>query len=113
MHKYFQTLKAKLPAFVEKMMFGPNSSLRLGSLNNSNLGPLIEKHWDPVAPSLHQDKPKKLPSNPIIIVVPTGPVISKMLHKWIKLLSHLATVVTIPTNFGQCLNSFNPKCRFA
>ncbi|KAG5886123.1 hypothetical protein JTB14_021346 [Gonioctena quinquepunctata] len=96
-----QTLKSKLPAFVDKMMCAPNSSLRMGSLNNANLLPLLEKKWDPLASSLLQDKPKKLPGNPIIVIVPTGPIVSRMIHKWIKLLSHLATVVTIPTNFGS------------
>ncbi|XP_074028947.1 reduction in Cnn dots 1 isoform X2 [Leptinotarsa decemlineata] len=95
-----QTLKYKLPAFADKMMYSSSSSLRIGSLNNMNLMSLLEKYWDPLASSLMQDKPKKLPGNPVLVIVPTGPVITKMIHKWIKLLSHLATVVTIPTNFG-------------
>ncbi|XP_018566281.1 KAT8 regulatory NSL complex subunit 3 isoform X1 [Anoplophora glabripennis] len=96
-----QTLKSKLPAFVEKMMFAPNSSLRVGALNNANLHPLLERPWDPVASSLVQDKPKKLPGNPVIILVPAAPIMSKRINKWIKLFSHLGTVVTIPTNFGS------------
>lgn len=83
------------------MMFAPNSSLRVGLLNNANLHPLLERPWDPVASSLVQDKPKKLPGNPLIILVPTAPVMSKRINKWIKLFSHLGTVVTIPTNFGE------------
>ncbi|CAH1154973.1 unnamed protein product [Phaedon cochleariae] len=96
-----QTLKSKLPLFVDKMMCGPNSSTRMGPLNNTNLMPLLERNWDPVISTLIQDKPKRLPGNPVIVIVPSGPVMSKMLQKWIKLLSHLATVVTIPTNFGS------------
>ncbi|XP_057662816.1 uncharacterized protein LOC130897886 isoform X6 [Diorhabda carinulata] len=96
-----QTLKSKLPTFVDKMMHGSAASVRNGTLNNSNLAPLLEKPWDPLSTTLMQDKPKKLPGNPVIIVVPSGPTISKMLHKWINLLSNLATVVTVPVNFGS------------
>ncbi|KAJ8931429.1 hypothetical protein NQ314_015668 [Rhamnusium bicolor] len=96
-----QTLKSKLPTFVDKMMYGPNSSIRMGPLNVASMYPLLERPWDPVASSLLQDKPKKLPGNPIIILVPTAPIMSKRINKWIKLFSHLATVVTISTNFGS------------
>ncbi|XP_056642327.1 KAT8 regulatory NSL complex subunit 3 isoform X2 [Diorhabda sublineata] len=96
-----QTLKSKLPTFVDKMMHGSAASVRNGTLNNSNLAPLLEKPWDPLSTTLMQDKPKKLPGNPVIVVVPSGPTISKMLHKWINLLSNLATVVTVPVNFGS------------
>lgn len=92
-------------------MHGSTSSVRMGTLNNSNLASLMEKPWDPLSPTLMQDKPKKLPGNPVIIIVPSGPIMSKIIHKWIKLLSNLATVVTVPTNFGQCFSSYNPKCK--
>ncbi|KAJ8914986.1 hypothetical protein NQ315_002510 [Exocentrus adspersus] len=98
-----QTLKSKLPTFVDKMMYAPNSSLRTGPLSNASLHPLLESTWDPVASSLLQDKPKKLPSNPVIVLVPSAPILSKRNLKWIKLFSHLATVVTISTNFGKFL----------
>ncbi|CAH1099657.1 unnamed protein product [Psylliodes chrysocephalus] len=96
-----QTLKSKIPTFIDKMMHGSTSSVRMGTLNNSNLASLMEKPWDPLSPTLMQDKPKKLPGNPVIIIVPSGPIMSKIIHKWIKLLSNLATVVTVPTNFGS------------
>lgn len=103
---FFQALKSKLPEFVEKMIHGPNSSTKLGPLTNSNLSQLLDKSWDPIFSSIVQDKPKKLPGNPIIVVVPTAPIVPKMINKWIKLLSNLATVVTVPTNFGEYLPNF-------
>lgn len=106
-----QALKSKLPTFVDKMVIGQNSTSRLGPLNNSNLYQLLDKSWDPIFSTSVQEKPKKLPGNPIIVVAPTAPVISKVINKWIKALSNLATVITVPTNFGQCLSSFNPKCK--
>ncbi|KAI4459462.1 testis development protein prtd [Holotrichia oblita] len=100
-----QTLKSKLPTFIDKMMYGPVSNNRVGITSNESLYPLLKRAWDPVAPSLNQDKPKKLPGNPIIIVVPSAPFTTsanqfKRLHKWINLLSNLATVITVYTNIG-------------
>lgn len=93
------------------MIHGTNSSSRLGPLNNTNISQLLDKSWDSIFSSATQEKSKKLPSNPILILVPTAPVIPKIISKWIKLLSNLATVVKVPTNFGQCLSSFHPKCK--
>ncbi|GJQ72599.1 putative histone H4-K16 acetylation [Trypoxylus dichotomus] len=100
-----QTLKSKLPTFVDKMMYGPVSNNRVGITSNESLYPLLKRPWDPVAPSLNQDKPKKLPGNPVIIIVPSAPFTTstnqfKRLHKWINLLSSLATVITVYTNVG-------------
>ncbi|XP_063909599.1 KAT8 regulatory NSL complex subunit 3 isoform X4 [Zophobas morio] len=94
-----QTLRSKLPTFVDKMMTGANSS-RLSMLGYESLFPLMKRPWDPVALSLMQDKPKKLPGNPVIVVVPSTPISSKRMLKWINLLSNLATVITIPSNYG-------------
>ncbi|CAH2009974.1 unnamed protein product [Acanthoscelides obtectus] len=103
-----QTLKSKLPNFVDKMMYGPNSSLRMGALNNVNLQPLLERSWDPAqaissAVSHISDRPKKLPGSPVLIVIPSAPVLTKMSHKWIKLMGYLGTVVAVPTNYASIL----------
>ncbi|CAG9857675.1 unnamed protein product [Phyllotreta striolata] len=96
-----QTLKSKLPNFVDKMMHTPTSTFRAGCINSIALTSLLERPWDPVSTTLMQDKPKKLPGNPVIIVVPSGPTTSKTFHKWRALLTNLGTVVTVPTNFGS------------
>ncbi|RZB39517.1 KAT8 regulatory NSL complex subunit 3 [Asbolus verrucosus] len=93
-----QTLKSKLPTFVDKLLSGFSSN-RLSVLGYENLFPLLKRPWDPIASSLMQDKPKKLPGNPVIVVVPSTPISSKRMLKWINLLSNLATVITIPSNY--------------
>lgn len=81
-------------------MYGPNSTNRVGILSNESLFNLFKRPWDPVASSLNLDKPKKLPNNPIIVVVPSVPFASnsshlKRFHKWMNLLSNLANVQTV------------------
>ncbi|XP_064212566.1 KAT8 regulatory NSL complex subunit 3 isoform X4 [Tribolium castaneum] len=98
-----QTLRSKLPTFVDKMMGAANSS-KLSILSYETLFPLLKRPWDPVASSLMQDKPKKLPGNPVIVVVPSTPISSKRMLKWINLLSNLATVITVPANYGGGLH---------
>lgn len=93
-------------------MFSTNSSTRTGALGNDSLFQLLKRPWDPVASSLNQDKPKKLPGNPIIIVVPTAPSVVnnpnqfKRLHKWNNLLANLGSVFTVYTNIGMCSLKF-------
>lgn len=81
-------------------MYGPNSSNRVGILSNESLFPLLKRPWDPVASSLNSDKPKKLPGNPIIVIIPSTPFSSntsqyRRLHKWTSLLTNLASVHVI------------------
>ncbi|XP_045460459.1 KAT8 regulatory NSL complex subunit 3 isoform X3 [Harmonia axyridis] len=94
-----QTLKGKLPSFVEKMI-NSQTAHKIGSISTENLLPILKRPWDPVISSLMQDKPKKLPGNPIIVVVPSSPVTSNRYMKWINLLSNLAMVVNVPFNMG-------------
>lgn len=92
-------------------MYGPNSTTKLGILSNESLFSLLKRSWDPIGPSLMQDKPKKLPGNPVIVIVPSAPSTqnsnqSKRMHKWTTLLSSLATVVTVHANIGKFITSF-------
>ncbi|XP_030764783.1 KAT8 regulatory NSL complex subunit 3 [Sitophilus oryzae] len=96
-----QTLKAKIPKFVEIMLTNQNISARAGCLSNDSLVSLLKKPWDPVASSLVQDKPKKLPGNPVLVLVPCSPHVTKRQKRWVSLLSHLGQVVTVPTNFNS------------
>ncbi|GLV31125.1 Reduction in Cnn dots 1 [Carabus blaptoides fortunei] len=110
-----QTLKSKLPTFVEKMMFGSNNINRQGVTSNENLYPLLKRTWDPVWASVMQDKPKKLPGNPIIIVAASATSVtstpSKRLHRWVNLLGTLANVLTVQANLGQtCLRMNMVNC---
>lgn len=73
----------------------------MGPLNNENLLPLLKRPWDPVEASLEQDIPKKLPSNPILVLMPCAPNMTKRNYKWLTLLSNLGQVVSVPNNFGM------------
>ncbi|KAF5269375.1 hypothetical protein FQA39_LY08767 [Lamprigera yunnana] len=104
-----QTLKSKLPTFVDKMMYGPNSSSRVGATSNESLFHLLKRPWDPFTNNTIQVKIRKLPGNPIIIIVPSSPSISnpnqlRRQHKWISLLSTLGTVVAVHTSMGNSAN---------
>lgn len=79
------------------------STIRGGILSNDSLFQLLKRPWDPVAHSLSQDKPKKLPGNPIIVVVPSSPcnpIHMKRHSKWLNLLSNLGAVHTVYSNIG-------------
>lgn len=104
-----QTLKSKLPAFVDKMMYGPNASSRVGATSNESLFHLLKRPWDPFANNPNQTRTRKLPGNPILIIVPSSPSIAnpnqlRRQHKWISLLSTLSTVVAVHTNMGNSAN---------
>lgn len=96
-------------------MFGPNNINRQGVTSNENLYPLLKRTWDPVWASVMQDKPKKLPGNPIIIVAASATSVtstpSKRLHRWVSLLATLANVLTVQANLGQaCLRMSMVNC---
>lgn len=84
-----QTLKAKLPNLVDKMIFG-----RPLNINQELLGPVLKKPWEPVV----AHKNRKLPGQPYIVVVPSGPNLaapSSRLQKWYGLFATMASVVPI------------------
>ncbi|XP_055545674.1 KAT8 regulatory NSL complex subunit 3 [Wyeomyia smithii] len=84
-----QTLKAKLPNLVDKMVFG-----RPLNINQELLGPVLKKPWEPVV----AHKNRKLPGQPFIVVVPSGPNMtapSTRLQKWFSLFATMASVIPI------------------
>lgn len=81
-------------------MISVNTS-KMDPLSQDNLAPLLKNTWEPVASTLFPEKPKKLPGNSLIIVVPSTPISSKRLMKWINLLSNMTTVITMPSNYGS------------
>ncbi|XP_066151019.1 KAT8 regulatory NSL complex subunit 3-like isoform X3 [Euwallacea fornicatus] len=96
-----QTLMSKIPKLLEKLLNASSSANRMGPLSTENLLPLLKKPWDPLETSLAQDKPKKLPSNPVLVLMPCAPSVSKRHQKWLALLSNLGLVVSVPINFGS------------
>ncbi|XP_055636632.1 KAT8 regulatory NSL complex subunit 3 [Toxorhynchites rutilus septentrionalis] len=84
-----QTLKAKLPNLVDKMIFS-----RPLNINQELLGPVLKKPWEPVV----AHKNRKLPGQPFIVVVPSGPNMtspSTRLQKWYSLFATMASVIPI------------------
>lgn len=93
-----QTLKAKLPNLVDKMIFG-----RPLNINQELLGPVLKKPWEPVV----AHKNRKLPGQPYIVVVPSGPNLtspSSRLQKWYSLFATMASVVPITMPPGGNIN---------
>uniref|UniRef100_A0A1Q3EYL9 Putative testis development protein prtd n=1 Tax=Culex tarsalis TaxID=7177 RepID=A0A1Q3EYL9_CULTA len=93
-----QTLKAKLPNLVDKMIFG-----RPLNINQDLLTPVLKKPWEPVV----AHKNRKLPGQPYIVVVPSGPNLaspSSRLQKWYSLFATMASVVPITMPPGGNIN---------
>lgn len=84
-----QTLKAKLPNLVDKMIYGKPINI-----NQDLLGPVLKKPWEPIV----AHKNRKLPGQPYIMVVPSGPNMtspSTRLQKWYALFATMASVIPI------------------
>uniref|UniRef100_A0A182M4Q3 KANL3/Tex30 alpha/beta hydrolase-like domain-containing protein n=1 Tax=Anopheles culicifacies TaxID=139723 RepID=A0A182M4Q3_9DIPT len=84
-----QTLHAKLPLLVNKMIFG--SSLNVGQ---ELLGPVLKKPWEPIV----THKNRKLPGQPYIVIVPSVPNFSQPTarqQKWFSLFTTMSSVIPI------------------
>uniref|UniRef100_U5EQX1 Putative kat8 regulatory nsl complex subunit 3 n=1 Tax=Corethrella appendiculata TaxID=1370023 RepID=U5EQX1_9DIPT len=93
-----QTLKAKVPTLVEKMIFG-----RPGTVNQDLMAQMIKKPWEPIV----AHKNRKLPGQPYIVVVPSGPNVQTKnlrLQKWYSLFATMASVVPIQMPTGPHQN---------
>uniref|UniRef100_A0A2M4A3S7 Putative kat8 regulatory nsl complex subunit 3 n=1 Tax=Anopheles triannulatus TaxID=58253 RepID=A0A2M4A3S7_9DIPT len=86
-----QTLQAKLPDLVNKMIFCHPQN----NVGQELLGTILKKPWEPIV----ANKNRKLPGQPYIIVVPSGPYFaqpSARMQKWYNLFSTMASVIPIP-----------------
>ncbi|XP_050483776.1 KAT8 regulatory NSL complex subunit 3 [Bombus huntii] len=102
-----QSLRLKIPQLIDKMIaIQPNINAKTGSITWETLGSLLKRTWDPVTPSLNSNRLKKLPGNPILIIVPSGvgSSMSTRQHKWISQLGALGMVVTVHTHLGLAAN---------
>ncbi|XP_058129129.1 KAT8 regulatory NSL complex subunit 3 [Anopheles coustani] len=86
-----QTLHAKLPMLVNKMVFcNPHN------IGPDLLGPVLKKPWEPIV----AHKNRKLPGQPYIVVVPSVPQFSQPTarqQKWFSLFATMASVIPIQT----------------
>ncbi|XP_071445251.1 KAT8 regulatory NSL complex subunit 3 isoform X2 [Hetaerina americana] len=96
-----QTLRAKIPSLIDKMI----TTAKTGNTNADALELLLRRAWDPVSLQLNRSLPQtKLPGNPVLVVVPSGPLkkhsgdkTSKRKASWMHHFSALAKVVTVPS----------------
>ncbi|PNF31475.1 hypothetical protein B7P43_G00759 [Cryptotermes secundus] len=101
-----QSLKAKVPTLVDKMIAVSTLASKTGPASAENLNNLLKRPWDPAAGSLSQHKPRKLPGNPILVIAPsspsTGSVQTTRAQQWFAHLSTLGQVITVimPTGAG-------------
>lgn len=89
-----QTLKAKLPALIDKMIFG-----RTPPGAQDIMGPVMKEPWEPKI----NHKNRKLPNQPIIIILPNGPSVSpasNRMQKWFALFATMGSVVPIAIHAG-------------
>ncbi|KAG8226516.1 hypothetical protein J437_LFUL006906 [Ladona fulva] len=96
---YLDTLRTKIPSLIDKMI----SATKTANTNSEALELLLKRPWDPLSLQLNWTLPQsKLPGNPVLVVVPSGPVRkpvdkpSKRKLSWLQHLSALAKVVTVP-----------------
>ncbi|GFT42806.1 KAT8 regulatory NSL complex subunit 3 [Nephila pilipes] len=92
-----QTLKLKTPTLLDRVLLS-----YAGSPIGDAVIQIMKKPWDPVLPVLNQNKPKKLPGNPIILICPSAPnqnlmtIQSSRLRFWHNSLCSMCKVMNIP-----------------
>ncbi|GAB0097368.1 KAT8 regulatory NSL complex subunit 3 [Sergentomyia squamirostris] len=87
-----QTLKAKIPLLIDKMIFGRGQSAEV-------MGSVMKEPWEPKI----THKNRKLPNQPIIIILPNGPSVnatSNRMNKWYALFATMGSVVPIAIHAG-------------
>ncbi|XP_014254963.1 KAT8 regulatory NSL complex subunit 3 isoform X2 [Cimex lectularius] len=94
-----QTLKKKVPILTERILANP---IQGGKSNPEALKILLKKSWDPTSSALACHLPKRLPGNPLIVVVPSGAGTNNLnnpkIQRWHSHFSTIGTVVVVSTN---------------
>jgi len=97
-----QTLRGKIPSLVEKMIAGKVYHEMYETVPDEGLRILLNSKWDPASSGLSENKLKRLPGNPTIILTPSGPedewaamASSSRGRLWQKMLSQLGQFVRL------------------
>ncbi|XP_050395234.2 KAT8 regulatory NSL complex subunit 3 [Patella vulgata] len=93
-----QTLKSKIPELIDRMISDSGSSMSQVEADGLNL--LLKRPWDPVQSVILQEKLKKLPGSPLLLLAPSGPTStsspqSKRMKLWQSQLSSLGKVIPV------------------
>ena len=96
-----QRLRSKVPVLIDKMVAVKTPDAPAGDLARDGLRLLLKRPWDPAMSLITQQKLKKLPKNPILVLTASGPsdiwnTTSKRMKLWNNLLSSMGRTVTIP-----------------
>ncbi|XP_074643172.1 KAT8 regulatory NSL complex subunit 3-like [Tubulanus polymorphus] len=92
-----QTLKAKVPSFIEKMIESSLNPSVSGKTSTDALSLLLKRVWDPVTCNL-STKSQRLPGNPLLVIAPSGPVQNVNTRRnrfWNSQLSNLGKVIPV------------------
>ncbi|XP_003744382.1 KAT8 regulatory NSL complex subunit 3 [Galendromus occidentalis] len=94
-----QTLNSKIPTLISKLFTRCSGGTFKQSIAVDSLLALLKRPWDPIAPLLCVNRPKKLPGPPVFIVVPSGLTQNPNFPRikfWYNHLAHLGKLIAIP-----------------
>ncbi|XP_073998759.1 reduction in Cnn dots 1 isoform X3 [Rhodnius prolixus] len=94
-----QTLKRKVPSLIERLTMGVPQTTKA---NADVLYMMLQSHWDPSSIALPCHQPRRLPGNPLLLIVPSGSDNTNSpntrTHRWHSHLSAIGTVMLVNTN---------------
>ncbi|GFS07553.1 KAT8 regulatory NSL complex subunit 3, partial [Elysia marginata] len=87
-----------IPSLIDRLIEGTAS--KQGTLASESLAGLLKRNWDPISPSINQQKLKKLPDNPLLLFIPGISISSNLMvkkrHKfWQNQLSSMGKVINV------------------
>lgn len=94
-----QTLNSKIPSLIQRLFSRCAGGAFKQTIASDSLVALLKRPWDPVAPLLNLNRPRKLPGPPVFIVVPSGLTQNPHFPRvkfWYNHLAHLGKLITLP-----------------
>uniref|UniRef100_A0A1B6IAA1 KANL3/Tex30 alpha/beta hydrolase-like domain-containing protein n=1 Tax=Homalodisca liturata TaxID=320908 RepID=A0A1B6IAA1_9HEMI len=89
------------------MMAGSSTRSSLAAPNHELISIVHKRPWDPLSGGILRYRPRKLPKDPILVMVPSGPgsgnTSHSRTHHWMSNLSALGTVVCVYSTPGRMM----------